>query len=199
MAKQVDVPEYEVQGKVAVDPKRAALVVVDMQNDFVDPKGALFVPTSRETIPAIQRLLEKARGAGMTVVFTQDWHAPDDPEFTIWGRHAVADTWGSEVIPELAPREGEARVHKQAYDAFFGTDLDALLREKGVRDVIVCGTVANICVHYTAASAALRGYRVILPKDAISALTPFDMEATLRQTSWLFRGAVTTVDDIQVG
>ncbi|MBC7222970.1 MAG: cysteine hydrolase [Anaerolineae bacterium] len=198
MAKQVEVPEYEVQDRVQVDAAHAALIVVDMQNDFVDPQGALFVPTSRETIPAIQRLLAKARQAGALVVFTQDWHAPDDPEFAIWGKHAVADTWGSEVIPELAPAEGELRVHKEQYDAFFGTDLDALLRERGVQDVIVCGTVANICVHYTAASAALRGYRVILPRDAISALTPFDMEATLRQTSWLFRGAVTTVDGIAI-
>ncbi|MGQ9585713.1 MAG: cysteine hydrolase family protein [Anaerolineae bacterium] len=188
----VEVPEYQTAEQVEVDAKHAALIVVDMQNDFVDPKGALFVPAARETIPAIQHLLDLARASGMMVCFTQDWHTPEDPEFAIWGSHAVADTWGSEVIPELALQGGEVIIHKQQYDAFFGTNLDQVLRERGIRDVIVCGTVANICVHYTAASAALRGYRVILPTDAISALTPFDMEATLRQTSWLFRGKVTT-------
>jgi len=196
--KTVKVPEYETVDRVEVDPAYTALVVVDMQNDFVDPEGALFVSASRKTIPAIKRLLALARETEMTVCFTQDWHTPDDPEFAIWGSHAVADTWGSEIIPEFALREGEVVIHKQQYDAFFGTDLAQILRERGIRDVIICGTVANICVHYTAASAALRGYRVILPTDAISALARFDMEATLRQTSWLFQGKVTTSQGISL-
>lgn len=89
-------------------------------------------------------------------------------------------------------------IQKVRYDAFYATPLDHELRLAGVRDLIVCGTVANICVHYTAASAALRWYRVILPLDAVSALTPFDKESTARQVSALFQGAITTVEGIQV-
>ncbi|MFW6175716.1 MAG: cysteine hydrolase family protein, partial [Acidobacteriota bacterium] len=77
--------------------------------------------------------------------------------------------------------------------------LDHHLRVQGVDTVIVCGTVANICVHYTAASAGLRWYGVIHPVDAISALTEFDMEAALRQAAFLFQALLTTVDGLVGG
>ena len=77
-----------------------------------------------------------------------------------------------------------------------GTSLDHFLRLWGVATVVICGTVANICVHYTAASAALRWYDVIIPYDAVSALDPFDLESSLRQTAFLFAGKVTTTDAV---
>ena len=89
-------------------------------------------------------------------------------------------------------------IRKVRYDGFYGTPLDHLLRLWGVETLVICGTVANICVHYTAASAALRWYRVVIPRDAVSALDPFDLESSLRQTAFLFAGQVTTADGLSL-
>jgi nicotinamidase-related amidase len=188
---KVDVPDYEVRDRVEVDPRRTALIIVDMQNDFVKPEGALFVQTAPDTIPACQRCLEFARENGIAVFYTQDTHHEGDPEFAIWGEHARKGTWGWEIIPELKPRAGELVFEKARYDGFYGTALDHELRRRGLDTLIVCGTVANICVHYTAASAGLRWYKVIHPVDALSALTEFDLHAALRQASWLFQATLT--------
>lgn len=194
--RSVEVPEYPVAAHVEVDPERTALIVVDMQNDFCRPEGKLFVSDAPRTIPAIQRLLGLARAHGMPVFFTQDWHHAGDPEFAIWGEHGVEETWGARIVEELAPRPGEHVIRKLRYDAFYGTSLDHELRLSGADTLIITGTVANICVHYTAASAALRWYKVIIPTDAVSALSPFDMESALRQVSFLFRGILTSSSGI---
>jgi len=198
MPAQVEVPAYEVAERVVLDPATTALVVVDMQNDFVREGGTLRVPTAEATLPAIARLLELARGAGMRVVFSQDTHREGDPEWRIWPEHTREGTWGWRIVDELAPREDETVLRKVRYDAFYGTPLEHLLRLWGVRTLVLCGTVANICVHYTAASAALRWFDVVVPRDATSALEPFDLEASLRQTAFLFAGVVTEVAAIEV-
>ena len=199
MTQKLDVPQYEVATTVTLDPRRSALVVVDMQNDFVADGGALQVPGAAATVPRIAELLALARDGGMRVVFTQDTHGEDDPEWRIWPEHAREGSWGWAIVPELAPRAAEAVIRKVRYDAFYGTQLDHLLRVWGIGTLVICGTVANICVHYTAASAALRWYDVVIPRDATSALDPFDLEASLRQTAFLFAGRVTTVGAIRVG
>ena len=199
MARSVDVPPYALHDEVRVDPARTALVVVDMQNDFVRPEGALHVPDAAATIPVIAGLVERARSSGMRCVFTQDTHDEGDPEWRIWPEHARRGTWGWQIVDELAPRGDELIVPKVRYDAFYGTALDHMLRVWGVDTLVLCGTVANICVHYTAASAALRWYDVIVPRDAVSALEPFDLEASLRQTAFLFAGRVTTAGAVRPG
>ncbi|MCL6649083.1 MAG: cysteine hydrolase [Chloroflexi bacterium] len=198
MARVVEVPDYPVASHVAIDPARTALIVVDMQNDFVEPQGALFVPDAPATVPRIQQLLALARAHGLFTVFTQDTHYPGDPEFPIWGEHCLAGTWGWQIVDALAPQSTELVLPKRRYDAFYGTPLDHELRLRGITHLVICGTVASICVHYTAASAALRWYQVIIPVDATSALHPFDLEAANRQTAFLFRGILTTVDAITV-
>lgn len=194
MARTVEVPEYEVHDRVSVDASRAALLVIDMQNDFVKDGGTLVVPDAAATIPRIAGLVDRARAAGMRVAFSQDTHDDGDPEWRIWGEHVRRGTWGWRIVDELAPLENERVFQKVRYDAFYGTSLDHFLRLWGVETVVICGTVANICVHYTAASAALRWYDVIIPCDAVSALDPFDLESSLRQTAFLFAGKVTTTD-----
>ena len=198
MAATVQVPEYEVHHDVRVDPARTALVVIDMQNDFVKDGGSLQVADAEATIPAMQRLIRLARSHGMRVVYSQDTHADGDPEWKIWPEHARAGSWGWEIVDELAPEPEDTVIRKVRYDAFYGTHLDHFLRVWGIDTLIVCGTVANICVHYTAASAALRWYRVIIPRDATSALDPFDLESSLRQTAFLFAGEVTSADAIGI-
>ena len=195
---KLDVPEYAIEDKVRVDPARTALVVIDMQNDFVKQGGSLLVPDAEATIPAICRLLDLARASRMRVVYSQDTHRADDPEWEIWPEHCREGSWGWQIVAELAPGAEDTVIRKIRYDAFYGTPLDHLLRLWAVDTLVICGTVANICVHYTAASAALRWYSVVIPRDAISALEPFDLEASLRQTAFVFSGQVTTASGVQV-
>ncbi|HEY6761879.1 MAG TPA: isochorismatase family cysteine hydrolase [Baekduia sp.] len=192
------VPDIPRTARVALDAETTALVVVDMQNDFVSDGGSLQVPDARATVPAIADLVRRFRDAGSHVVFTQDTHRDGDPEFAIWPVHAVEGTLGWEIVEALAPLPTDTVLRKPRYDAFHGTPLDHLLRQWGVTTLVVCGTVANICVHYTAASAALRWYDVVIPEDGVSALDPFDLAATLRQVTALFAGRVTTAGGIEL-
>jgi nicotinamidase-related amidase len=192
MNRMVEIPEYETHVEVRVDPTHSALVVVDMQNDFVHQGGSLLVPDAEATIPAINRLLQFARAHGIRVVYSQDTHRDGDPEWRIWPEHAREGTWGWQIVDELAPAQDDVVLRKLRWDAFYGTPLDHLLRLWGVDTLVICGTIANKGVHYTAASAALRWYEIVIPRDAISALEPFDLESTLRQTAFAFAGRITT-------
>jgi len=198
VSRTIEVPQYPLHEQVRVDPARTALVVIDMQNDFVRQGGSLLVPDADATIPAITELLELARAHGMRVVYSQDTHSDGDPEWQVWPEHAREGTWGWEIVDPLEPAADETVLRKVRYDAFYGTPLDHLLRLWGVDTLVICGTMANICVHYTAASAALRWYDVVIPRDAISALEPFDLESSLRQTAFLFAGRVTTAAGVRV-
>ena len=159
------------------------LVVIDMLNDFVLPGAPLEVPATRTILPALQRRLTAARQAGTPVVFVCDAHAPDDPEFSRmnWPPHAVRGTSGARIVDELAPREGEPVVSKTSYSGFFGTELETTLRKLKAEDVVLTGCVTNICVLYTAADAAMRGYRVRVPADAVASLDAAEGEFALAQ------------------
>ncbi len=197
MAKTVKVPEIKIIERVELPAKETAIIVVDMQNDFVKPGGKLVVPTAKDTIPKIKKLLENARSHGVKVFYTKDTHYPGDPEFKIWGDHVVKGTWGWEIVDELKPEANDIVVEKTRYDGFYGTPLDDLLRVYGIKYLVITGTVANICVLHTAGSAALRWYKVIVPVDAISALNEFDYYVALRQIDFLYKGVlVKTVDGI---
>ena len=192
----VEIPDIPRDGAVALRVETSAVVVVDMQRDFAHPDGALYGPDAERAVPAMAGLVAKARRANVPVFYTQDWHGTEDPEFEIWGEHATAESWGAEIVDGLTPEAGDEIVRKLRYDAFYGTSLDHRLRVLGVRDVVIVGTVANICVLHTAGSAAIRHYRVVVPADAVAALTPFDHAATLRQVTFLYRGIVTTADGV---
>ncbi|QKQ99204.1 cysteine hydrolase [Metallosphaera tengchongensis] len=191
MKREVQVPEIPVAKEVRLDPRKTAVVIVDMQNDFVRKEGKLYVPGAESTINQIKSLISKARESGAKVVYTQDWHMKDDPEFKIWGEHAVAGTWGADIVEELKPEIDDYVVRKLRYDAFFGTSLEYFLNVKGIDSLVIVGTVANICVLHTAGSAALRWYNVVMPMDGISALSEFDYYSTLRQVDFLYKGKIT--------
>jgi nicotinamidase-related amidase len=173
---EVSVPQYRFFPKVFLDPRITALIVVDMQVDFVSPKGKLFVPEAPRTIPAIRHLIAKARKARVPVIFTQDWHRVDDPEFSIWPSHAQEGTRGAQLAPGLKPLAKDHFIRKRTYDAFFSTDLDLLLRQKNIQNLVI---------------SRLRGYEITVAADAISSLTPFDQAAALRQISFIYQGKIT--------
>jgi nicotinamidase-related amidase len=178
------------------------LVVVDMQNGFCHPDGSLYAPGSEEAVDPVVELVDRAHEAGVRVVFTRDVHPPEQfedahyyDEFEQWGEHVVEDSWDAELVEELDVHESDHVVEKHTYDAFHDTELDGWLRARGIKDLVFCGTLANVCVLHTAGSAGLRDYRPVLVEDAIGALEPEHREYALDHADWLF-GEVVERDDV---
>jgi len=170
-----------------------AVMVVDMQNDFVDRVGRLYVGESvGKIIPNILRTLTKAREKKVPVIYTQDWHREDDPEFKVWPPHCVEGTVGAEIVQSLRPTSGDHVVKKKSYDPWFETKLEELLKRLKITTVVVTGTVSNICVLHAVAGATLRGYEPVVPMDCISALNDVDQEFAFRQIVFLYKGVLTT-------
>jgi nicotinamidase-related amidase len=187
----IEIPEIKIQDHIRLDASQTALLVTDMQNDFVKPEGTLVIPAAQETVPHIETLLAAARASGVRIGFTQDSQIEEDPEFEIWPEHCRIGTWGWEFIPELAPQAGDLICRKNRYDGFYGTWLGHFLSHVWeVKNLVIVGTVSNICVLHTAASAGMRYLHVVVPADGISALTDFDQALTLRQIAWLYKGTV---------
>ena len=168
---------------------RTALIVTDVQNDFADPGGSLYVPGGEEVIERINAEVEQATDAGSVVVYTQDWHPPSTPHFEkdggIWPVHCVAGTWGAELHPRLRVVGGAPIVHKgtggeDGYSGFtvrdptsgeeHGTVLEELLRESGVRRTTVVGLATDYCVKETALDALVKGFETTVLTDAVRAV-----------------------------
>jgi nicotinamidase-related amidase len=194
----VEVPEIPFAEKMELAAGDSAVIVVDMQNDFVHPEGNLVVPAADATIPHIQQLLQTARQAEVPVVYTQDTHFEGDREWEIWPEHCRQGSFGWQIIDQLKPEPEDIVCQKNRYDGFYGTWLEHFLSYVWqVEHVVIVGTVANICVAHTAASAGLRWFPIVIPADGISALTDFDQALTLRQASGLYGGdVVKSVADI---
>jgi nicotinamidase-related amidase len=197
--KTVEVPDIPYQSQVSLSASDTAIIVVDMQNDFVKEGGTLMVEAASATIPNIAGLLERARQAGIPVAYTQDTHFEGDKEWAIWPEHCRRDTWGWHVVDELKPQAGDQVCEKNRYDGFYGTWLEHFVsRIWQVNNLVIVGTVSSICVLHTAGSAGLRWFNIVIPADGISALTEFDQALTLRQSSFLYGGQVVkSVQDIQ--
>lgn len=159
---------------------RSALVVIDMLNDFAHPEGVLYSPSVRDIIPHIKEKIEEARQKGWEVIYICDAHRPDDAEFQTFPPHCVEGRWGSEVVEELKPRERDVIVKKRRFSGFFGTDLDLVLREKGIEELHLTGCLTDICVLFTCADAYFRGYKVFVSQRATAALTPEDHQNALK-------------------
>lgn len=160
---------------------KKALLVVDMLNDFVDERGALPVPKAKNIILPIKNLIDYFRSHKRPVIYVCDNHLEDDPEFEVWGRHAVRGSSGANVIDELKPLPSDPIIYKRRFSGFFGTELDLLLREKEIKKLIITGVLTNICVLYTASDAYQLGYKVIVPKDCVAAVDEDMHKFALRQ------------------
>lgn len=149
----------------------SALLIIDMLNDFIKEDGTLVVPGAERIIPRVREVLDEARRAAVPIIFVADAHLPDDSEFEVWPSHALKDEWGGEVIEELAPAKGEFLIMKRRYSSFFGTDLDLLLRERGLCHLYLAGVLTNICIYATALDAGMRGYGVSVFRDGVASLS----------------------------
>jgi nicotinamidase-related amidase len=194
----VEVPELPYKRHVDLESDKTALIIVDMQNDFVKPDGSLVVPAAAETVPDMRSLLSRARAAQVKIVYTQDTSFAGDREFEIWPEHCLIGTPGWQIIDELQPEKGDLICQKNRYDGFYGTWLEHFLDKVWhVENVVIVGTVSNICVLHTAASAGLRWYHVVVPANGISANTEFEQALTLHQVGSLYNGSIVqTVNDI---
>ena len=159
----------------SIDPAKTAMIVVDMQNDFVAEGAPMETPAARAMVPNLAKALKFCREVGIRVVYTTHAHRRDGSDMgmfdDLWppiaSRAGLIDgTPGIDIYPELAPAPGEHVIKKHRYSGFYGTDLDIILREWGIDTVIVSGTTTENCCHATARDAMFRNYRVVFLSDA---------------------------------
>ncbi|MBS5048698.1 MAG: cysteine hydrolase [Desulfovibrionaceae bacterium] len=170
-------------------PERGiALLIIDMQRDFVLPGAPLCVAGALPSVPVVRRLLDRARDRGWPVFHVVREHAPDGGDAEPCRRHlfragggvCVAGTTGAAVVDELTPLPGERKLVKTRFSGFYRTSLEDELRALGVSTVLVAGTQYPNCVRGTAVDALYRDFRVIVVSDACSAQTPEVAEANIR-------------------
>ena len=157
------------------EPKRTAVIVVDMQNDFVAKGAPLETPMGRDLLPTLKQLLTHARQGGMRVIYTAHVHRRDGCDMGLYGeiyppiaeRAGLVDGEpGVEIYKEVAPADNEIVVKKHRYSGFFGTDLDIILRTEKIETVVITGVTTECCCHATARDAMFHGYRVAFISDA---------------------------------
>ena len=184
------------------DARVCALVVIDMQRDFVDPGGfgeALGNDVSllRKAIAPTKRVLDAVRGRGMLVVHTREGHRPDLTDLPLskklrgklkagigdagpMGRILVRGEYGHDIIDELKPAPGEPVIDKPGKGAFYATDLDALLHNRGIKQLVVCGVTTEVCVNTSVREANDRGYDCLVLEDCVGSYFPEFQVAALK-------------------
>ncbi len=142
-----------------------ALLIVDMIHDFVD--GKFGSESAKKIVPKIKAIAEKFRDENL-VIYLKDSHKKGDAELEVWGEHAMENTWGSQIVGDLEPKKEDIIIEKNTYDGFLFTPLAEILKEKGIKDVYICGVATDICVQHTAFGAFARGFNVHIIEDACS-------------------------------
>ena len=177
-----------------IDPQCAALILIDMQEGFIDTASPLCIAGAAATVPACARALEGARAHGMTVMHVRRQYAEDgsDVEAVRWeawaeGGRPLSTAWPESLAcpKELAPLPGEPVIFKPSFSAFFGTELAALLRQKGITTVVLAGTTTPNCVRSTAYDGLSLGFNVAVVRDATSSRTPEVQEANLADMEFI--------------
>jgi len=187
---------------LAIDLASTAIVIIDMQRDFLEPGGfgeslGNDVSQLSKAIAPCKGLLDAARRLGMLVIHTREGHRPDlsdaplakvergEPHLRIgargpMGRILIRGEAGHDIIPELYPRDGEPVIDKPGKGAFYATDLQLILTRHRIETLIVCGVTTEVCVHTTVREANDRGYRCIVPDDCCGSYFPEFHEVALR-------------------
>ncbi len=198
------------------DISKSALLIVDMQNDFLhrdgsfahrareNPEAKIDVPFLTGTIPHVKRLSDAFRAAGRPVVYIAHVMKPDysDAAFPYWRRgrdpssgnrtHCVEGTWGAQIVDELQPQEGEHLIAKKGFGGFSNTPLDTVLRNMGVTTCVVSGVTTCVCVSTTIRGGVEYNYRMILVSDAVAEVDRETHEAELKTMSRVFADVKTT-------
>ena len=204
-----------------LDPAETAVVVIDMQNAYASPGGyvdtaGFDISGSAGTIARISQVLDTARAAKMPVVFLQNGWDPDyveagGPGSPNWhksnalktmrarpelqGQFLARGGWDYEIVDALKPRPGDIRVHKTRYSAFFNSQLDSILRSRGIRNIVFVGIATNVCVESTLRDGFHLEYFGVMLEDATHHLGPPEMQAAAVYNVEKFFGWVSTVGD----
>jgi nicotinamidase-related amidase len=189
-------------GPISIEPRRTAVVIIDMQRDFLEPGGfgetlGNDVSLLNAAVKPCKAVLDAARASGMLIIHTREGHRADlsdapkakvergTPSLRIgslgpMGRILIRGEAGHDIVSELCPRAGEPVVDKPGKGAFYATDLHTILQNRGIEDLIVCGVTTEVCVHTTVREANDRGYRCIVPGDCCGSYFPEFHEVGLR-------------------
>lgn len=211
-----------------LDPTATAVVVVDMQNDFASPAGmfdraGIDITGVQAIVPNVEAVLEAARAAGVSVVYLKMGFRPDladagYPTSPTWLKHVtldvgaevtspdgapsrilIRDCWNTDLLSDLAPQADDVVLYKTRYSGFFGTELDEVLRRRGVERLIIVGATTSVCVESTVRDAMFRDYHCLVVSDAtaepIAADAPrSNHEASLLTLELLFSHVATASD-----
>lgn len=181
---------------LSLDPQRAALLVIDMQMFFLSPTSPTFACGAPVVLPRIKKLIAAFRQAGRPVIFTRHVHHPDRIDAGImgwwWQGMCLEGTPESEIHPDLVPLGNEKVVSKHRYSAFFGTDLDIVLRCQEIGDLVIAGTLTNMCCESTARDAYHRDYRVFFLADATATVNEEMHVSSLLNLAFGFSAVTTT-------
>ena len=195
---------------MSVTKERTALLVVDMQNGFLDASGSMArIGMPHEAlVPAIagcERLVDGARRAGVPVIFTRYVYQPGYPDGGLLPtekvpqmtevQSLVVGTWDAEIVPALQPAEGEVVIDKSRPSSFYGTQLEPVLTSQDIRSLVICGVTTNICVETTARDAGQRDYRVHVVSDAVAEYDQTRHEVALGTIGFAF-GWLATTDEV---
>jgi ureidoacrylate peracid hydrolase len=197
------------QKKWSLNVDKTALLVVDMQRDFVEKGAIMEVPMARARVPAMQSLVKQSRASGIPVIFTRhlllDGHniSPLEVTYQPWLRTEGMREGhpGSDIIPDLAPEPGEIVIEKHRYDGFYNTRLETVLRNIGkkaqIDTLIIAGTVTSVCCESTARSAFMRDFKVLFVADATGGFDDTSQAATLEAIGRVFGHVVTTQEILE--
>jgi nicotinamidase-related amidase len=182
-----------------LDPQRAAVIVIDMQRDFLDASAPIATPGGRDLIPGINRLTARARLLGMPVIFTQEMHRADKSDFGIELEfeppHCLEGTPGMELVEQLDVEPTDYRIlNKRRYDAFLGTELEMLLQARHIENLIVVGVCTDICVASTVQHARNLDFRCYVVRDCVAGTSVERHEAALLCLSHVFGYVVSLAD-----
>jgi|UniRef100_A0A7C3YRM1 ureidoacrylate peracid hydrolase len=191
--------------KMKLIPKRSCLLIIDMQNDFLNPGSEIYLPEGERIIPNIKKLLSAFRKRRLPVIYTA--HCHKDPKIdggmtAEWwpelkaGKVLKAETKGVEIHPALRPKK-ELVIYKNRYSAFYNTNLEICLRGLKVTDLVITGVMTNICCESTARDAFFRDFRIFFPMDATASSEPELHLATLKNLSYAFAYVTTTKEILQ--
>jgi isochorismate hydrolase len=175
-----------------------ALLVVDMQNYFVDPGGRSYIPEASAILDNVATLLDAFRSADRPVVFTAHGHKDPRKDGGMlaewWGDLITEGTWDSLIVHDLAPLPGEAVVRKRRYSAFAGTRLASVLRADGVGELVIAGVMTNLCCETSARDSFMRGFRTFFVADATATVSEELHLASLKNLAYGFATVLLTRD-----
>ena len=167
------------------------LIVVDMLNDFIDERGALYCgPGAKAIVPFIRERIDAYRKNEEPVIYLQDSHDQNDKEFDRFPGHCIAGTWGNEIVAELSPTKGDLVIPKRRFSGFFETSLDDVLKRYGVEEAEVVGVCTNICVMDTVGGLANRDIPVTVPRAGVADYDPEFHASALKRMEQIYGARV---------